>query len=1130
MASKLEKAVEIYKSLGYEEKDFDHILELGIGTKEEQKIAKEGLKSGEWTEFKQLSPNSYGIVKVIDVDLSKLAIFAIRVGVDAARAANILGKSGKVALDAISQRGEKYALDFISKASSSRRRAWEHSSSVYGMLCVNLVHNMNLEIPQSVEYIKDWAVHAGVSMGVLKADRGYDEDFAPSRDEIKRRFGEHIEVGISNNAPATGPFSDVFLAGLKEGLITKKKAKESAFFALDMALRPGDRKAWMGILKEIGIDEGDILSKGEALIPLIALGETAVTETFAPVLIEKGREDILPDILIASTAGSAKKIKELVLRSALKRERPESCQALREWFSMLKTDKDKNIIKLAEKVEKAWNIETEEDENSQKNVHIQGLWQERPQLKGVPKFSLEEISFEALTELAAEISNRQAEVSDLLFEKFLASVNRMAYENPEETKLSLMGIKIDDRDFSILGNWARNKDIVNTLDGYSSFWVEGSDEVRRRNISELMHARNFNICSHIQEIPCILSTPSFEDLSITLKDLTDRLLKYKEEKKTSVLEPDLQLALTRLDVSSANEEDIRRLKDIKLRVKMPDGESLRKEDNSPVALGDVVADYLKDPYVEPDFDPERNSLWSVDIEMPKSLRHFPNRFSYNRDALFSVFPLWGDFALTCVRRDTEVYHGQGLILKQVAKRREPFPKGALMNLLAIHSYWSDENSADLIEATKEAWDRGLLVEGRADARYLSWRWKEFSNLARLADSMDQIARDGMLSLPWQAADDIISESLKAPRMFSGTAELAKFIEKYLDEVIFAVEKGIAKPEVLELKGIRGLAQKKGTSAAVETAKEIVAKTDSSGLFKKSVETGKAKGKKEEREQAIPVPEIPFDDVWKKPKEARPIIDDGVSLRVEPFEKQGRKLLLFTLMLPDKKDREYKVLINGWIYGLDNEGQTRATEVAIGEEFPKDDQKEVWIHWNTDEKRMEVSDFRDWRNNSNGPLKGEEAPLSSSLLTVIIGMLAQDGDAIYYASGTVKRKIGTGEIGADMMRMAVKQLLFHEAVSPAKLVRFLEKEPELLPVCYVMLTECVRKAGEHTAKEGRPPLWVNRVLDICIYHGCYLKEAAERGLISGEEGKWQGLEEIAACKAKSTAVEKAKIFSEFIKES
>jgi len=32
---------------------------------------------------------------------------------------------------------------------------------------------------------------------------------------------------------------------------------------------------------------------------------------------------------------------------------------------------------------------------------------------------------------------------------------------------------------------------------------------------------------------------------------------------------------------------------------------------------------------------------------------------------------------------------------------------------------------------------------------------------------------------------------------------------------------------------------------------------------------------------------------------------------------------------------------------------------------------------------------------------------------------------------------------------------------------------------------------------KPPVWVNRVLDICIYYADYLREAVNRGYISGE---------------------------------
>lgn len=220
MNSKLKEAVDIYRALGYEETELEDLLELGIGTKEEQKIAKDGLKSGEWTEFKQLSETGYGLVNIVDVDLEKLAIFAVRVGVDARRASNVLTRSSEVALEAIKHRGKKYAADFIGFACTSRRRAWEHSDSFFGGMCVRLLHELELEIPESVEYIKDWAFFAANALDLKTSSViGEGRKLVPDLEMIKRRFREHIEVGIGVNAPATGPFSKVLLKGVQEGLL-----------------------------------------------------------------------------------------------------------------------------------------------------------------------------------------------------------------------------------------------------------------------------------------------------------------------------------------------------------------------------------------------------------------------------------------------------------------------------------------------------------------------------------------------------------------------------------------------------------------------------------------------------------------------------------------------------------------------------------------------------------------------------------------------------------------------------------------------------------------------------------------------------------------------------------------------
>jgi hypothetical protein len=90
-----------------------------------------------------------------------------------------------------------------------------------------------------------------------------------------------------------------------------------------------------------------------------------------------------------------------------------------------------------------------------------------------------------------------------------------------------------------------------------------------------------------------------------------------------------------------------------------------------------------------------------------------------------------------------------------------------------------------------------------------------------------------------------------------------------------------------------------------------------------------------------------------------------------------------------------------------------------------------------------------------------------------------------------------------------------------LVRSPEKDAKLLPLLWPMLTECVKAAGASTAAGEKPPVWVNRVLDIALRYAPYLSEAAKRGLIPKDDARFAGLSEIAASKAKSTAVAKAK---------
>ena len=1164
MASKLERAVEIYRSLGYEETEYENILSLGIGTKEEQSLARDGLKSGEWVQIKQLSENSYGFAPVIDVDLKKLAVFALRIGVEAKRAANVIGRGDEISLQAIMDRGENYAIRFISAAESGSRRAWEHSLSVLGMLCLKLLHRMNLPIPESVEYMKDWAAASAVILLGAKKDYLFDDSFTLEKEEILRRFIEHIEKGISLNMPATGPFPDLLFFGVENHLLSKEAAKEYIFDALYIAKRPGDRKAWAELLDKLGCTEKDFLERAENLIPLLGLGESPLIERFAPVLIENISEELLYPVLISCTSAKVKKTKKMLLNSVLKRENPKSANDFAEWLSLYLQDEDKSIAGLAEKLALSWGLALKQEESTKE---LQGLWRESPKLWEVPRFSLGEGTAESLTDMVALLSNRKECVEDLLFEQFLALANQIAYKNPEETKMSLLGIpNSDSGTLWTLGRWARGIETKPVEESRQRFW-QGEKEIVKIEYRELLTMRRELLFRTMGKWPCLLSTPSFEDLSISVEDFLERLSLYQAEKFSYVSEPDLQLALTRLDVETFSKEDrsgyTDKLKEIDFKIQLPSGEFLQDEEGKDILLGELIEAYLHDPYIEPDFFPGETPYWKVELKMPESLKALPYRLSYSHNALFSIFPNWGDYSLTAVHRDFEVYHGQGIIMRQLARRRKPLSKGALMNWIAVFGRLSDENAEEALKANREAWERGLLLPGLADISYLDWSGGELSNLANLAAAMDFLANEGMLSLLWQAACDTVEQSLNSPRFLAGTAEIVKFLRDYLDEVIFAVEKNLASKEALEMKAIRILAGKIGSSKAVSYAKEILKKLLS--IETEQIQTDKNAGLRENsgrkdhtalnedislindkglrenqgtientsKSNIITSVETPadFEKVWLPLPEGKELIEDHVTFRVKAIElRKNEKVFQFDLNLPEDSDRSYQVVIAGWLYGLAHEGQVSGKKLdrrvdRNGKMI--EEENEVWLHYDSAQEKIVVSEFRNWRGGNKSPLEGEATPYSKLFLSFVVALLAQDGDSIYGAKSLFKELVQSGTLSLKIVKEITRLLLSYEEISPAKLVRIVEKESGLLSICWGMLWECIKDAGAKTVETGKPPVWINRILDICIYYAAYLREAAKRGSISKEDALWPGLLEIINCSAKSTAVKKAKELAEIL---
>ncbi len=148
-----------------------------------------------------------------------------------------------------------------------------------------------------------------------------------------------------------------------------------------------------------------------------------------------------------------------------------------------------------------------------------------------------------------------------------------------------------------------------------------------------------------------------------------------------------------------------------------------------------------------------------------------------------------------------------------------------------------------------------------------------------------------------------------------------------------------------------------------------------------------------------------------------------------------------------------------------------------------------------ENEGQCNAYRNWIEGKDGFWCGTQVPpLSASLITVILGLLAQDGDAKYYTPELLWEHIGKGVVDIQIVRKATQTFLQGSVVSPAKLVRVLEKDIKLLYLLWPMLTECIKYAGELVLAGESPPVWVNRILDVTLRYAPYLLEAVNHGFI------------------------------------
>ncbi|MGC3992701.1 MAG: hypothetical protein QM779_00975 [Propionicimonas sp.] len=801
---KLADAVAIFTALGWADAPLDACPTLPLGTAEQQRTARSGLSTGDWGEERQLREYIWRWVPAFDVDAARLALFAIRVGVSAARALALLSARpipADVVVRVVSGRGDRFVSAFVAGACRSASRLWGLEAAV-----VTLVATGDEPVPASRAYVQAWL---GVIGQPLDRRWAHQTAIDPQRPP---RLTEHLQAATELGMLSDTRAADIVATGVARDWLGRAQAVELGFTAMELAQRPSQRQRWSRVLiDDLALSDVEILAHANALVPVLAASEPVVVERFAPSLIAGVHDDDLVDVGLACLMVSTLKAQRTVLVALGRREPPDTevIATLGPRLVELARSRDRVVSRAAAAVLKAWHLEPPpSDEVEVAGPEFRAWWRPTPPVWTVPEFSHGPVTIEALTGLAGELVRTTTQVVDVTVEAFLAVANALARHDPADVRTALSGVAV----FYAAG-----------LE-FASSWISGRQPIwaldSNFRVQELLAAREFSVYAHLGEVPCLLSEPSTVDLRVSLADLVARLDQYACE-GASASEADLLLALARLNL-----DDLTALTDLNrdgVPVVLQSGEVMARP------TGVVVADYVADPLLEPQAVPDRHRRPSVvgRVTWPASLADFPRRISDRYPPNPATLPGWGDGALRQLTHSGEGSRDAGRLARQVARRASALPPGGATNLLGVLRSPHPAAADDVVAAVSEAWQRGILRPGVADVRLLDWTG-ELTGLASLASSLTDVADLGVLSVIWPVLDDLLAASHRDVRLAAGTAEVVEAMVTLLPEVREAINRGTAPLDALALPGVRALASREGKSRAVTLARTLISQIPDPG--------------------------------------------------------------------------------------------------------------------------------------------------------------------------------------------------------------------------------------------------------------------------------------------------------------
>lgn len=335
--SPIDRSVQIFKEHGWDTATREDAATLPLGTKDQQRTALAGLQKG--------TPR-------VDVDLGMLGMFAIRLGVNGRRAAELAKGSDQALLDCLLQRDEKFALAFAERACW----LWANADSMSENVAVGLILKHRLDMPYTLPCLEAWTVTA--CQGLAGSAPGRDT-WIPSLDDLRPSFATHLRAALALGVSVDGPLGAVLPMGVQQGLISRDEALQHAITGLDTAPKPWGRKELVRIITEdLSASDSELLDRVAALVPVISMGEGPVVEALAPRLITFAPPEVVAEVALPALYAKTVKAKRAVAEALAGRSDlgPEQTDLLADRLGELATERNAALAKQAQRILDGWEV------------------------------------------------------------------------------------------------------------------------------------------------------------------------------------------------------------------------------------------------------------------------------------------------------------------------------------------------------------------------------------------------------------------------------------------------------------------------------------------------------------------------------------------------------------------------------------------------------------------------------------------------------------------------------------------------------------------------------------------------------------------------------------------------------